>query len=66
MTEVYVPKLLTIKEVVRKTGIEKWRFYEMFARGDGPPHMRVGKTIRVPEDALAQWIKDQTAKGQQR
>jgi len=60
--DVRVPRLLRVKEVVKLTGIEAWRLYELIARGEGPPHMRVGKTIRVPEDALVKWIEQQTNK----
>ncbi len=52
--DVRVPRLLRVKEVVKLTGIEAWRLYEMIARGEGPPHMRVGKTIRVPEDCAGE------------
>jgi len=60
--DVRVPRLLRIKEVAKLTGLAPWRLYEQLARGEGPPHMRVGKTIRVPEDALVKWIEKQTQK----
>jgi len=60
--DVRVPRLLRIREVVKLTGIESWRLYELIARGEGPPHMRVGKTLRIPEDALVKWIEEQTQK----
>lgn len=52
-----VPRLLRVREVARLTGIERWRLYEMIARGQGPPHMRIGRTIRVSEAALVEWIE---------
>jgi excisionase family DNA binding protein len=58
--DVRVPKLLRVREVEKLTGLAPWRIYELIAQGDGPPHMRVGKTIRVPEDALVKWIEEQT------
>ncbi len=59
-SDVKVPRLLRLKEVEKLTGLERWRLYELFAAGKGPPHLRVGKVIRVPEDALAKWIEEQT------
>jgi predicted DNA-binding transcriptional regulator AlpA len=56
--QVRVPRLLRLKEVEKLTGIERWRLYELFAAGNGPPHLRVGKVIRVPEDALVKWIEE--------
>ncbi|HXM38302.1 MAG TPA: helix-turn-helix domain-containing protein [Gemmatimonadales bacterium] len=58
-SEVRVPRLLTIKEVEEKTGIARWRLYELLKQGKGPPVLRIGKTFRVPADALVQWIEEQ-------
>jgi excisionase family DNA binding protein len=52
-----VPRLLRIREAAERTGIQRWRLYELIARGEGPPHMRVGKTIRISEVALIEWIE---------
>ena len=30
-------------------------------RGDGPPYIRVGRSIRYAEAALVQWMKSQAA-----
>ena len=57
---VQVPRLLRIKEVAKLTGIAPWRIYELIARGKGPAHMRVGKTIRVSLFALVKWIDEQS------
>jgi excisionase family DNA binding protein len=54
-----VPKLLTIMTAAEATGIARWRLYELIARGEGPPHMRIGKTIRISTTALAKWIEEQ-------
>lgn len=53
-----IPRLLRIKEVAKLTGIEQWRLYEMIEQGKGPPHMRIGRTIRISEVALIQWIEE--------
>lgn len=56
-SEVRVPRMLRIKEVAKLTGIEPWRWYEMLKRGDGPPHMKIGNTIRISDAALTAWIE---------
>jgi predicted DNA-binding transcriptional regulator AlpA len=61
-SDVKVPRLLTAREVEKIAGIPRWRLYELIKRGEGPPHLRLGNTIRVPEDGLARWIQEQTAK----
>ena len=56
-----VPRLLRVREAAELTGIERWRFYELLKRGDGPPFMRVGRTIRISETALVEWIEEKHA-----
>jgi predicted DNA-binding transcriptional regulator AlpA len=56
-----VPKLLRIKDLERLTQIASWRWYELFAAGQGPEHLRIGRTIRVTEAALVAWIAEQEA-----
>lgn len=58
--DVKVPRLLRVQELVEITGIQRFRWYELFEQGKGPKHMRIGKTIRVPEDALVKWIEEQS------
>jgi excisionase family DNA binding protein len=53
-----IPKLLSIKQAAQLTGLQRFRLYE--ACRSGLPHLRVGRTIRIPEDQLAVWIQDQT------
>lgn len=57
---VKVPKLLTVRQLAAATGIPKWRIHELCAQGKGPPHLRVGKTYRFAEDAVVEWIKEQS------
>ena len=61
MTDVKVPRLLRVHEVAKQTGLQKWRIYQLLKRGQGPKHMKIGKTIRISEIALAQWIDEQHA-----
>ena len=56
MSDVRVPRLLRVREAARLTGLERWRLYELIKCGEGPPHMRIGRTIRISEAALAEWI----------
>jgi excisionase family DNA binding protein len=53
-----VPRLLTLREAAEVTGLQRWRLYEMVKRGK-VPFMKVGKTYRFSELALAQWIEEQ-------
>jgi excisionase family DNA binding protein len=59
MSDTKVPRLLRIREVCERTSLQKWRLYELIARGEGPPHMKVGRTIRISEAALTKWIDEQ-------
>jgi excisionase family DNA binding protein len=63
MAETKVPKLLTLRDVAAQTGLPRWRLYQMIAAGEAPPHLRIGKTIRISEFALVQWIEEQHSKG---
>jgi excisionase family DNA binding protein len=55
---VKVPKLLTPKEVAQRTGLQVWRVYQLIA--EGLPAMRIGRTFRISETALAAWIEEQS------
>lgn len=58
MEDTQTNRLLRVKDLERVTGIEGWRWYELFAAGQGPDHLRVGRTIRVSEAALSRWITE--------
>ena len=57
-SDVQAPRLLTVKQLAAATGIPRWRWHELFTQGNGPEHLRIGKTIRVSETALARWIAE--------
>lgn len=59
-----VPRLLRVHEVAELTGLQRWRIYQLLAANEGPPSLRIGKTLWIPEDQLARWIEEQTAKEQ--
>ncbi|MCH7875594.1 MAG: helix-turn-helix domain-containing protein [Gemmatimonadetes bacterium] len=56
-----VPRLLRVREAAGLTGLQPWRIYEMIKRGEGPPHLRVRRTIFIPEDGLVRWIEERSA-----
>lgn len=62
--DVKVPRLFTTKELSEATGIPRWRLFELISRGEGPPSMRIGKTFRFPEDAVVEWIRQESRKSQ--
>ena len=49
-------KLLTDRDVSVVTGSARSTLAKMRLRGDGPPWVRVGVSVRYPEDALADWL----------
>jgi excisionase family DNA binding protein len=59
-----VPRLLTTKELSAALGIPRWRLFELIAKGEGPPHMRIGRTYRFAEDQVVRWIHDRTRVGE--
>ena len=61
MEKTKVPRLLRVHEVAELTGLQPWRLYQQIAAGKGPPHMRIGKVIWIPEHKLVQWIEEETA-----
>jgi len=54
--------LLTIPEVASRLRISRNLAYELAARGE-LPHIRLGRVIRVPRDALEDWIAASTVPG---
>ena len=57
-----VPRLLRPREVAEVTGLERFRVYELVRTGRLPA-LRIGKTIRIAEDVLAEWIRRESAGG---
>ena len=48
-------KFLSDREVADLTGTARSTLAKMRIRGDGPPFVRVGASVRYPEDALREW-----------
>ncbi len=57
--ETQVPKLLSVKQAAERTGIQRWRLYALLKADKGPRNMRIGRTIRISEAALVEWIETQ-------
>ena len=55
-------RLLTARELARLTTIPYWRVLELVRCGKGPPHMRVGNTLRFPQDGVVQWILNESVR----
>jgi predicted DNA-binding transcriptional regulator AlpA len=49
--------LLTAKEAADRLKISPSWLAKARMRGDGPPYIRVGRSIRYSEAALLQWMK---------
>ena len=51
-------------EVAAAIGVGRSKAYELIARGE-IPSIRIGGSIRVPLDALKQWMDQRLAEGSQ-
>lgn len=54
--------LLRVDEVARALGIGRSQAYELCASGRLPV-VRIGRSVRVPADALREWVRQQTQQG---
>jgi excisionase family DNA binding protein len=64
--DIKVPRLLTAKELAAALNVPLWRIYELVDDGNAPPSMRIGKTLRFPEDDVVEWIRGLTRKSAER
>ena len=53
-----LPAVLTMRHVQEILGISRVKAYEL-THTRGFPAMRIGRTIRVPRQALMRWIEEQ-------
>ena len=51
--------LLRPSEAAEVLGMGRTKVYELLASGE-LPSVRIGKSVRVPVEALRRWIQDQT------
>jgi predicted DNA-binding transcriptional regulator AlpA len=53
-------RLLTAKEAARFLRVSPSWLAKARMRGDGPPYVKLGRSIRYGEDAVVQWTKSRT------
>jgi excisionase family DNA binding protein len=49
-----LPEMLRVEEVAAWAQVGKGTIYEALRRGD-LPHVRLGRLVRIPRSALAEW-----------
>jgi len=52
-----LPILLTAKEAAARLKMSSSWMAKARMRGDGPPYIRIGRSIRYTEPAVIQWMK---------
>lgn len=52
-------KVLRVEDAMSVLGVSRWMVYEMIRRGELPV-LRVGRLIRIPQEALDAWIAAHT------
>jgi predicted DNA-binding transcriptional regulator AlpA len=50
-------RLLTTKETAQRLGVSPSWLAKARMRGDGPPYVKLGRSVRYDEGVLAQWMK---------
>jgi len=56
-TSIGIQRLLTPKEAADLLRVSMSWLAKARMRGDGPPYLRIGRSIRYSEAALLQWMK---------
>jgi predicted DNA-binding transcriptional regulator AlpA len=51
-----IPNLLTAKEAAYRLKLSVSWLAKARMRGDGPPYVKVGRSIRYPEGAISEWV----------
>lgn len=58
------PPVMTVKDVQKLLQIGQTRAYELFQIvEDPPPHIRIGRSIRIPRDAFFEWLAKKAQRG---
>lgn len=55
-----LPMLLTVKDLEKELQLGRTRTYELVRSGDLPV-IRIGRAVRIPLEALRQWVEAQAA-----
>jgi predicted DNA-binding transcriptional regulator AlpA len=50
-------RLLTTKETAKRLGVSPSWLAKARMRGDGPPYVKLGRSVRYDEGVLTQWMK---------
>jgi hypothetical protein len=58
-SEKSIPVVLTPKETAAKLKVSVSWLAKARMRGDGPPYVLIGRSIRYPETDLIQWMRSQ-------
>lgn len=58
-----IAMLMKPEEVARALGVGRSKVYQMLNSGE-LPHIRAGKSLRVPRGALETWILENTVAGE--
>lgn len=53
------PLLLTIPQVAKALGLSRAMVYSLIAKGEGPPVIHFGRSVRVSVTSLRKWIEEQ-------
>jgi excisionase family DNA binding protein len=53
------PRLITVPEAARVLGLGRSKTWQLVQRGELPV-VRIGRSVRVPTDALATWVRRRT------
>lgn len=51
--------LLTIPQAAQSLGISRAKLYSLLAQQEGPPVIRLGRSVRISIDSLQKWIEKQ-------
>jgi excisionase family DNA binding protein len=62
--EPYEPLLLTIPQVAKSLGISRAMVYALLAKNEGPPVIRLGRSVRVSAASLRRWVEEQEGEQQ--
>ena len=53
-------RLLTAKDAADRLRLSRSWLAKARMRGDGPPYVKLGRSVRYAEDALLQWMQSRT------
>lgn len=57
--------LVTVPQAAKLLGISRAMVYSLLAKGEGPPVIRLGRSVRVSVTSLKKWIEEQERDQQQ-